>query len=66
MKWYPYGTCIDAFVNIYSGPLGPALDFPGGAAIGVSRHVVVGETVEDAMRVSAASREVRSDRRCLR
>ena len=40
-------TCIDAFVSTCSGPFGPALDFPGGAAIGVSRHVAVGETVED-------------------
>ena len=45
-------ACIDAFVSTYSGPFGPALDFPGGAAIGVARHVVVGETVEDAMRVA--------------
>ena len=39
-------------MSTYSGPFGPALDFPGGAAIGVARHVVVGETVEDAMRVA--------------
>jgi len=35
-----------------SGPSGPALDFPGGTAIGISRHVVVGETMEDAMRIA--------------
>lgn len=35
-----------------NGPSGPALDFPGGTAIGISRHVVVGETMEDAMRIA--------------
>ena len=45
-------TCIDAFTANFSGPSGPALGFPGGAAIGISRHVVVGETTEDALRVA--------------
>jgi len=33
-------------------PLGPPLDFDGGTVIGISRHVVVGETKQDAMRIA--------------
>ncbi len=44
--------CIDAFVDNFSRPFGPALDFPGGTAIGISRHVVVGDTDEDAIGIA--------------
>ncbi len=50
-------ACIDAFADAYSRPFGPALDFPGGAAIGVSRHVVVGGTMEEAMRTARPAYE---------
>ncbi len=46
---------IDNYKEAYakrSGPSGPALDFPGGTAIGISRHIVVGETMEEAMRIA--------------
>ena len=45
-------ACIDAFAGNFSGPFGPALEFPGGAAIGISRHVVVADTDEDAIRIA--------------
>jgi alkanesulfonate monooxygenase SsuD/methylene tetrahydromethanopterin reductase-like flavin-dependent oxidoreductase (luciferase family) len=51
----PAKNAIAAFKEGYAkrnGPSGPVLDFPGGAAIGISRHVVVGETMEDAMRIA--------------
>jgi len=51
-------ACIDAFASTYPRPFGPALDFPGGAAVGVSRHVVVGDTMEDAMRIARPAYDV--------
>ena len=46
---------IDGYKNGFAkrkGPSGPTLDFSGGTAIGISRHIVVGETMEDAMRIA--------------
>jgi alkanesulfonate monooxygenase SsuD/methylene tetrahydromethanopterin reductase-like flavin-dependent oxidoreductase (luciferase family) len=51
----PAKKAIEGYKEGYAkrnGPSGPALDFPGGTAIGISRHVVVGETMEDAMRMA--------------
>jgi alkanesulfonate monooxygenase SsuD/methylene tetrahydromethanopterin reductase-like flavin-dependent oxidoreductase (luciferase family) len=51
----PAKKAIEGYKEGYAkrnGPSGPALDFPGGTAIGISRHVVVGETMEDAMRIA--------------
>jgi alkanesulfonate monooxygenase SsuD/methylene tetrahydromethanopterin reductase-like flavin-dependent oxidoreductase (luciferase family) len=51
----PARKAIEGYKEGYAkrnGPSGPALDFPGGTAIGISRHVVVGETMEDAMRIA--------------
>lgn len=45
-------TAIQNFKENYAGPSGPAGDFPGGAAIGISRHIVIGETNEDALRIA--------------
>ena len=33
-------------------PSGPALDFNDGTVIGISRHIVVGETMEEAMKIA--------------
>jgi alkanesulfonate monooxygenase SsuD/methylene tetrahydromethanopterin reductase-like flavin-dependent oxidoreductase (luciferase family) len=46
---------IDGYKKGYEkrrSPSGPALDFPGGTAIGISRHIVVGDTMEKAMRIA--------------
>lgn len=48
-------ACIDAYREGYatrSGPGGPALDFPGGTAISVNRHVVVAETDARALEIA--------------
>ncbi len=45
-------ACIDGFLENFSEPFGPATDFPGGAAVGVSRHVVVGQTMEQAIQIA--------------
>ncbi len=54
------GRCIAAYKEAYAGrgaPSGPALDFPGGTAIGVNRHVVIAETDADALRIAAPAYE---------
>lgn len=48
-------ACLDAYRDGYARrgtPAGPALDFPGGTAIGVNRHVVVAETDEKAIEIA--------------
>ena len=35
-----------------SAPLRPSDDFPGGTAIGISRHVVVADTMDDALKIA--------------
>ena len=51
----PAKRAIDGFKEGFAkrgGPSGPALDFDGGTAIGISRHIVVGDTMEDALRIA--------------
>lgn len=46
---------IENYKKGYSGrqkPSGPALDFEGGTAIGISRHIVVGKNKKDALRIA--------------
>jgi alkanesulfonate monooxygenase SsuD/methylene tetrahydromethanopterin reductase-like flavin-dependent oxidoreductase (luciferase family) len=49
-------ACLDAYREGYAErggtPAGPALDFPGGTAISVNRHVVVAETDEKALAIA--------------
>jgi alkanesulfonate monooxygenase SsuD/methylene tetrahydromethanopterin reductase-like flavin-dependent oxidoreductase (luciferase family) len=49
-------ACIDAYRAAYElrgGPAGPALDFPGGTAVAVNRHVVIADSDEEALHLAA-------------
>jgi alkanesulfonate monooxygenase SsuD/methylene tetrahydromethanopterin reductase-like flavin-dependent oxidoreductase (luciferase family) len=49
-------ACVDNYKETYAkrgGPSGPVLEFPGGTAIGVNRHIVVAETDEKALAIAA-------------
>jgi alkanesulfonate monooxygenase SsuD/methylene tetrahydromethanopterin reductase-like flavin-dependent oxidoreductase (luciferase family) len=52
--------CILAYKQAYekSGrPSGPALDFPGGTAIGVNRHIVIADSDDEARRIAVPAYE---------
>ena len=54
-------TNIDAFTQALAkrgGPAQPKAEFPGGAAIGVLRHIFVAETEEEAKRFGKPSMEL--------
>jgi alkanesulfonate monooxygenase SsuD/methylene tetrahydromethanopterin reductase-like flavin-dependent oxidoreductase (luciferase family) len=52
---------IDAFTAALAqratGPAIPHAEFPGGTAIGISRHIVVAETLEEARRIAIPAHE---------
>ncbi len=54
------GDCIRAYRKGYAEcgtPSGPAIDFPGGTAIGVNRHIVVADSDDEARRIAGPAYE---------
>ena len=52
--------CIGAYKQAYAergSPSGPAIDFPGGTAIGVNRHIVVAESDHEARNIARPAYE---------
>lgn len=56
----PAKTCIDAFKDAYAkrgAPAVPGDDFPGGAAVGVLRHIVIADSTDEAHRIALPAYE---------
>ncbi len=54
------GECIGAYKQAYANhgtPSGPTLDFPGGTAIGVNRHIVIADSDDEARNIARPAYE---------
>lgn len=55
-------ACVDGYKEGYAArggkPSGPTVDFPGGTAIGVNRHIVVAETDAEALKIAGPAYDV--------